>query len=412
MLDFHLNRLQGTFQLDATLKVPARGVTALFGRSGSGKTSILRLIAGLERLDHGHLRLAGECLAGGEDNVFVPAHRRQLGVVFQEPRLFPHYTVRGNLCYGMPRALTPGKRQENRNRLHEMVALLGIEDLLARMPGQLSGGEARRVAIGRALLSRPRMLLLDEPLTGLDGARKQELLQYISRLAREIEIPILFVSHDTRELFAVADRLALVDNGRITASGEIGDMLSRLDLAPQTGRYEAGSLLSAEVLSHDDDWQLTRLGLGAGLSLQLARLAMPVGRRVRLRLRARDISIALKTPEHTSLRNVLPAVIHEIETERGHASAELVLGIAGQRVRARVDRLVCQELGLKVGLGVKALISSVALSGPDVISLDASADAPEPSSGSAAQAVSNTASDSSTDSSLAAKPSAPDTKAR
>lgn len=412
MLDFHLNRLQGTFQLDATLKVPARGVTALFGRSGSGKTSILRLIAGLERLDHGHLRLAGECLAGGEDNVFVPAHRRQLGVVFQEPRLFPHYTVRGNLCYGMPRALTPGKRQENRNRLHEMVALLGIEDLLARMPGQLSGGEARRVAIGRALLSRPRMLLLDEPLTGLDGARKQELLQYISRLAREIEIPILFVSHDTRELFAVADRLALVDNGRITASGEIGDMLSRLDLAPQTGRYEAGSLLSAEVLSHDDDWQLTRLGLGAGLSLQLARLAMPVGRRVRLRLRARDISIALKTPEHTSLRNVLPAVIHEIETERGHASAELVLGIAGQRVRARVDRLVCQELGLKVGLGVKALISSVALSGPDVISLDASADAPEPSSGSAAQAVSNTASDSSTDSSLAAKPSAPDTKNR
>ncbi|WP_024953105.1 molybdenum ABC transporter ATP-binding protein [Cobetia crustatorum] len=412
MLDFHLNRLQGTFQLDATLKVPARGVTALFGRSGSGKTSILRLIAGLERLDHGHLRLAGECLAGGEDNVFVPAHRRQLGVVFQEPRLFPHYTVRGNLCYGMPRALTPGKRQENRNRLHEMVALLGIEDLLARMPGQLSGGEARRVAIGRALLSRPRMLLLDEPLTGLDGARKQELLQYISRLAREIEIPILFVSHDTRELFAVADRLALVDNGRITASGEIGDMLSRLDLAPQTGRYEAGSLLSAEVLSHDDDWQLTRLGLGAGLSLQLARLAMPVGRRVRLRLRARDISIALKTPEHTSLRNVLPAVIHEIETERGHASAELVLGIAGQRVRARVDRLVCQELGLKVGLGIKALISSVALSGPDVISLDASADAPEPSSGSAAQAVSNTASDSSTDSSLAAKPSAPDTKNR
>ena len=412
MLDFHLNRLQGTFQLDATLKVPARGVTALFGRSGSGKTSILRLIAGLERLDHGHLRLAGECLAGGEDNVFVPAHRRQLGVVFQEPRLFPHYTVRGNICYGMPRALTPGKRQENRNRLHEMVALLGIEDLLARMPGQLSGGEARRVAIGRALLSRPRMLLLDEPLTGLDGARKQELLQYISRLAREIEIPILFVSHDTRELFAVADRLALVDNGRITASGEIGDMLSRLDLAPQTGRYEAGSLLSAEVLSHDDDWQLTRLGLGAGLSLQLARLAMPVGRRVRLRLRARDISIALKTPEHTSLRNVLPAVIHEIETERGHASAELVLGIAGQRVRARVDRLVCQELGLKVGLGIKALISSVALSGPDVISLDASADAPEPSSGSAAQAVSNTASDSSTDSSLAAKPSAPDTKNR
>jgi molybdate transport system ATP-binding protein len=218
------------------------------------------------------------------------------------------------------------------------------------------------------------MLLLDEPLTGLDGARKQELLHYIARLAREIEIPILFVSHDTRELFAVADRLALVDNGRITASGEIGDMLSRLDLAPQTGRFEAGSLLSAEVLSHDDDWQLTRLGLGAGLSLKLARLAMPVGRRVRLRLRARDISIALDTPVNTSLRNALPAVIHELHTERGRASAELVLGIAGQRVRARVDRLACQELGLKVGLGVKALISSVALSGPDIISLDASED--------------------------------------
>ena len=371
MLDFHLHRQQGAFTLDATLKVPARGVTALFGRSGSGKTTILRLIAGLERPDHGHLRLDGECLTGGENDIFVPAHRRRLGVVFQEPRLFPHYSVRGNLRYGMPRALTPAQRQQNQSRLHEMVTLLGIEDLLSRMPGQLSGGEARRVAIGRALLSRPRMLLLDEPLTGLDGARKQELLHYIARLAREIEIPILFVSHDTRELFAVADRLALVDNGRITASGEIGDMLSRLDLAPQTGRFEAGSLLTAEVLSHDDDWQLTRLGLGAGLSLKLARLAMPVGRRVRLRLRARDISIALETPTHTSLRNALPAVIHEIESERGHASAELVLGIAGQRVRARVDRLVCQELGLKVGLGVKALISSVALSGPDVISLDA-----------------------------------------
>ena len=370
MLDFHLCRTLGAFHLDAELKVPARGVTALFGRSGSGKTSILRMIAGLDRPDHGHLRLTGECLIGGEHDHWVPAHRRNLGVVFQEPRLFLHYSVRGNLCYGMPLALTRAQRQRNRAHLHEIVALLGIEDLLTRMPGQLSGGEARRVAIGRALLSRPRMLLLDEPLTGLDGARKQELLHYISRLAREIEIPILFVSHDTRELFAVADRLALVDNGRITASGEIGDMLSRLDLAPQTGRFEAGSLLSAEVLSHDETHQLTRLGLGAGLSLKLARLAMPVGRRVRLRLRARDVSIALETPLNTSLRNTLPAVIHEIESERGHASAELVLGIAGQRLRARVDRLACEELGLKVGLGVKALISSVALSGPDVISLD------------------------------------------
>ncbi|MDH4573272.1 molybdenum ABC transporter ATP-binding protein [Salinicola acroporae] len=352
-LECRLRKRLGGFDLDIALTVPGRGVTALFGESGSGKTSLLRLVAGLDRPDAGYIRLGERLLTEVVSRTHVPPHQRHLGIVFQEARLFPHYRVRGNLTYGMPRAA--------RAQFDDLVALLGIGHLLERLPGTLSGGEARRVAIGRALLTQPRLLLLDEPLTGLDGERKRELLHYLVRLTREIDLPVLYVSHDTAEIAAIADHLALIEQGRLTAHGQLDALMMRLDLIERLGGFDAATRLSARVVDHDPAYALTRVVLDDGQTLRIPALDHPPGTPVRLRVGVRDVALAHAMPEGTSYRNGLAVVIDAIEPSTQESSAnEVRLTIGHQQLRARLTRQACDEMQLSVGKPMVALIRSVA----------------------------------------------------
>lgn len=352
-LDCRVRKRLGDFSLDISLSVPGSGVTALFGQSGSGKTSLLRLVAGLDRPDQGHVHLGARTLTDVSRRIHVPIHRRRLGVVFQEARLFPHYRVRGNLTYGMPAAA--------RSRFDDLIALLGIGHLLERLPGTLSGGEARRVAIGRALLTQPQLLLMDEPLTGLDGDRKQELLHYIVRLTREVDIPVIYVSHDTAEITAIADHLALMEHGRLIAHGALDELMMRLDLTDRLGGFDAATRIEARVVDHDDNYDLTRVTLNDGQTLKIPRIPQPSGAKVRLRIGVRDVALAHRMPTGTSYRNGLRTTIEAIEPSPQEPSAnEVRLRVGNQRLRARLTRQACEEMQLTPGDPITALIRSVA----------------------------------------------------
>lgn len=352
-LQLDVRKRLGSFSLNAKLSLPAHGVSALFGVSGSGKTSLLRLIAGLDRPDDGSIHIGERSLVDTRRNVFLPPHRRRIGVVFQEARLFPHYRVQGNLTYGMPASA--------RSRFSDIVELLGIGSLLERMPGTLSGGEARRVSIGRALLTDPELLLMDEPLTGLDGSRKQELLRYILSLTSELEIPIVYISHDPKEISAIADHLVLIENGSVIASDALDRVLNRIDLTPQLGGFDAASVLETQVSRHDQEYGLTHLSLDDGQELIVPRLDASPGTRLRIRIPARDVALALSAPRGTSYRNQLDVTIERIGTLPDNpAAVEILLAAGNQRLRARLTRKSHDEMGLAEGTPVTALIRSVA----------------------------------------------------
>lgn len=342
----------GNFRLQADLRLPAFGVTGIFGTSGSGKTSLLRLIAGLDHPDSGAIHLGEQVLLDTQRGVFVPAHKRRIGVVFQEARLFPHYRVRGNLTYGMPAHAAA--------RFDEIVELLGIAALLERMPGTLSGGEARRVAIGRALLSDPQLLLMDEPLTGLDGARKEELLRYITQLAQRVDIPIIYVSHAPQEITAIADHLVLMKEGQIQASGPLPTLLQRFDLTHALGGFDAASILEGTVEAYDSHYDLTRIKLNNTHKLIVPGTSGAIGSRLKVRILARDIALSLAPTTGTSYRNQLPATIDAMATmpETPH-TVELKLTLGDFHLRARLTRKSWDEMGLYIGKDVTALIRSV-----------------------------------------------------
>ncbi|ART62346.1 molybdenum ABC transporter ATP-binding protein [Kushneria marisflavi] len=354
MLELCIQHRQGSFNVDVDITIPGSGVTALFGHSGSGKTTLLRMLAGLDRPDQGRVVLNERTFVDTERGIFIPPHQRRLGVVFQEARLFPHYRVRSNLTYA--RRITRGAAFDR------IVSLLGIEALLDRMPGALSGGEARRVAIGRALLAEPDMLLMDEPLTGLDGARKQELLDYILRLTREIDLPILFVSHDPEELMAVAEQLVVMDQGQIVASDALEHLLSRGDMTPWLGGFEASSLLQAQVHSHDHHYHATRLTLGDRQRLTLPLLDRLEGSMLRVRVRRREVAIALSPQRDSSVRNQLEAIVSAI-TPGAPGTLEVTLSLGDQSLSSRITLEAGEALGLKPGMTVIALIRSVSLAG-------------------------------------------------
>ena len=279
------------FSLRFAEALPLAGITGLFGPSGSGKSTLLRIIAGLERNARGRVAFDGEVWQAGAGRHFVPPHRRGVGYVFQETRLFPHLTVAGNLAYAERRSRHTG----NAIHLADVVDALDLKPLLGRRTTGLSGGERQRVAIARTLLSRPRLLLMDEPLAALDYRRKGEILPYIERLPGTFGLPMIYVSHAIDEVSRLAERLILMASGAKTAVGSTIDLLSRLDLQPVTGRFEAGALLTARLIDHDPVFRLSRLTIG-DQDLLMPEVDMPPGSEVRLRVRARDVALATGGP--------------------------------------------------------------------------------------------------------------------
>jgi molybdate transport system ATP-binding protein len=342
-----------SFALDAAFTAPATGVTALFGPSGSGKTTLLRCIAGLERAT-GSLQVNGETWQ--DETAFVPTHKRPLGYVFQEASLFPHLSVRANLEYGLKR-MPPAERKVP---LEQVVEWLGLSHLFERNdPAQLSGGERQRVAIGRALLTSPRILLMDEPLSALDTTSKHDILPYLERLHRELEIPVIYVSHAMDEVARLADHLVLLEQGRVIASGELHETLARLDL-PTAHFDDAGAVIEAAVAQQDETYHLTRLDFAGG-HLWVGRVDQPFGTRVRARVLARDVSIATQPPQGSSINNILNARIEEIRDE-GPDKVIVRLKVGDSQVLlSRITRRSRDQLGLGAGMYVCAQVKSVAL---------------------------------------------------
>lgn len=345
----------GAFALDVAFEAPMHGITALFGASGSGKTTVLRCMAGLQRL-RGRLTVGPDTWQDDSTKTFRKAHRRPVGYVFQEASLFPHLSVRKNLLYGA-RGGRPAQ-PDGSFGYDDIVALLDVGHLLDRSPAGLSGGERQRVAVGRALLSQPRLLLMDEPLSALDRSTKDELLPYFETLHRELSIPILYVSHDIGEVVQLADRMVVLAAGRTIAEGPIVDILERLDLQPATGRFEASVLLSAWVREQDRSFNLTRLD-HHGQTVTIPSVDVPVGEEVRLRVRARDVALSTEKPAAMSIRNVFAGTIVEIREEPETAFAETLVDIGGGRLRARITRESVADLALAPGKPVYALVKSI-----------------------------------------------------
>jgi molybdate transport system ATP-binding protein len=355
-LSVSVQQVYGGFRLDAAFESPG-GLTALFGPSGCGKTSIVRFIAGLLRPQQGRIALGGSVLVDTANRRFVPPHRRGIGYVFQEPRLLPHLSVRQNLLYGRWFARRFRRPPAETASFERVVELLGIGGLLGRPPGALSGGEAQRVAIGRALLAAPRLLLMDEPFASIDEVRKAEILPYVERLRDELEIPIVYVSHALDEVVRLATTLVVLERGRVLAHGPLGELLSRIDLPNLARRLDAGVVLEAEVVGHDPRWQLTQLRIRAG-SLLVPSLALPPGHGVRVWIRARDVSLSADPPGASSVLNVFPARVVEL-APGADASTDVRLDCAGDALLARITRLSAERLQLRPGRTVHALVKGV-----------------------------------------------------
>jgi molybdate transport system ATP-binding protein len=357
-LEVRLRRRLGAFDLDAAFEAPP-GITCLFGRSGAGKTTVVSAIAGLLRPDAGRIALDGEVLFDSAAGVNLPPHRRRIGCVFQEGRLFPHLSVRANLLFG--RWFAP--RAAPRPSLEEIAALLGLGPLLRRRPGALSGGEKQRVAIGRALLCGPRLLLMDEPLASLDEARKAEILPYIERLRDDLGLPIVYVSHSLPEVARLATTVAAMSRGRVVRAGPAAEVLSDAAAFPVTGRQQAGAILPARVVAHHPDG-LAELAVSGG-RLLVPNLEAPAGAALRVRIRARDVTLADRRPEGLSALNALPAVVEAVEAGEGPV-LELVLRCGADRLRARITRRSLEALGLGPGAACWAILKAVATSRRDL----------------------------------------------
>lgn len=347
-----------SFDLDVAFEAPS-GVTALFGQSGSGKTTVVNAVAGLLRPDSGRVSVNAEDLFDRSTGCWLPPHRRRIGYVFQEGRLFPHLTVRQNLRYGQWFA----NRRHGGAEFGRVLELLGIAPLLPRRPALLSGGEKQRVAIGRALLSAPRLLLMDEPLAGLDEDRKSEILPYLERLRDETEIPIVYVSHIVAEIARLATTIVMMKDGRVVRCGTAAEVLGDPSVSPALGVRGAGAVLSARVVAHHMDG-LTELDVGTG-QVFLPRMASPVGARIRIRIAAQDVMLALTRPEDISALNVLEGTVRDVRRGDG-PGAMVVVAVGGQTLLARITQRSCDALRLAPGTPCFAVMKSVAFAPDDI----------------------------------------------
>ncbi len=360
-----LRLARADFELSVDLHLPARGITVLFGASGSGKTSVLRCVAGLETAHHALVRIAGQTWQDDDAGLMRPTWQRALGYVFQEASLFEHLDVRHNLRFGQRRvtganaAQTATATATATAQLDEIVTLLGLATLLHRRPAQLSGGERQRVAIARALATRPALLLLDEPLAALDQARRQEILPWLERLRDELHVPMLYVTHSADEMARLADHLVVLACGQVLASGPAAEVLSAIH-GPGVGGEDAGALLQGHLVERDERWQLARVAFDGG-SLWLRDSGLALGQPARLRVLARDVSITTTEPQHTSIQNLLPGVIDAIADDAHPSQALLRVRCGGALLLARITRKAVHTLALQPGSAVWLQIKSVAL---------------------------------------------------
>ncbi len=366
MLSFAAHKQLGDFRLDVTFTSASRGLLALFGRSGAGKTTVVNVLAGLARPDRGRIVLDERVLFDSAARIDLAPERRRIGYVFQEGRLFPHMDVRRNLLYGRRRSPAGGQSGARAIGLEEVVSLLGIAHLLSRRPASLSGGEKQRVAIGRALLADPLLLLLDEPLAALDGERKAEILPYIERLRDVLNLPIVYVSHDPSEILRLADQVLLMEMGSIAAFGPVAEIFGRPALQRLLGGAESGAVLNASLESQDEAYGLSHLRFAGG-SLVVPRLDAAPGSELRLRIRARDVSLALSCPQDVSIQNVIPArvvALHPVEAP--NVDVELLAGTTS--LLARVTGRSVHDLSLVPGREVFALVKAISVDRQSVVS--------------------------------------------
>ncbi|QHD07171.1 molybdenum ABC transporter ATP-binding protein [Pseudomonas sp. R76] len=357
MIDVRLQMQYSGFALDVDLKLPGRGVTALYGHSGSGKTTCLRCIAGLERAEDGFVQINDDVWQDSRNGVFVPPHKRALGYVFQEASLFPHLSVRANLEFGLKRI----PRTLRRVDMAHATELLGIGHLLERHPQHLSGGERQRIGIARALLTSPQLLLMDEPLAALDSKRKSEILPYLERLHDELDIPLLYVSHAQDEVARLADHIVLLSDGKALASGPIGETLARLDLPLALGD-DAGVVINGSVSAYDEHYQLLTLQLpDSALSIRVAHAPLALGKQLRIKVQARDVSLSLQAQEASSILNRLPVTVAEEISADNNAHVLVRLDAGGTPLLARITRFSRDQLQLHPGQALWAQIKAVAV---------------------------------------------------
>jgi len=359
VIDFDAGIARGDFRVDAAFAATAGTTTALFGASGAGKSTLLGLLAGALRPDRGRIAIDGELVADAASGLHRPLEQRRIAWVFQDGRLFPHLSVARNLDYGLARRPRGTPVRFARERVLEV---LGLAPLLERWPHSLSGGERQRVAIGRALLAQPRLLLLDEPLASLDAPRRLEILGFLERARREFPLPMVYVTHSLAEVLRIADRMVLLERGRVVGAGAPATLTGRVDTPLLAGRADAGALLLARVQAHDADGSATRLDLG-GLTLMTPRLDAAPGSEVRAYVLASEVMIATEAPRGLSVRNVLPATVLKL-ADRPDRTVLIELSCAGQQLLAAVSRGAVAELGLRAGSEVFALVKTVAIDAP------------------------------------------------
>ncbi|WP_158108545.1 molybdenum ABC transporter ATP-binding protein ModC [Vibrio furnissii] len=362
-LQVQFTKTLGATQFDVQLALPSKGITAIFGRSGAGKTSLINVISGLIAPDSGEIAIQDRVLFSTKQRINLPIEHRRIGYVFQEARLFPHYTVRGNLNYGV--------RRKDAAYFASVVSLLALEPLLERYPNALSGGEKQRVAIGRALLSQPDLLLMDEPLASLDLPRKREVMPFLEQLAQQVEIPIVYVTHSMNEILRLADHLVVIDQGSVVASGPIEQVWSSKSMRPWQSFSDQSTLFSGTIAQHHDQFGLTQVLLAPNVGLWVQQVDGELNAPIRLQIRANDVSVTLEKPGKTSIRNILSARITEIEHhQQGEHKKSIALKLALAPdifLWATITEWALQDLALQPGMEVYAQIKGVSVSQRDVV---------------------------------------------
>lgn len=357
MLQVALRKQRGGFVLDAAFTAPAPAVVALFGPSGCGKTTLVNIVAGLLAPDAGRIEIDGEVLCDTAAGFSVPAERRRIGYVFQDARLFPHLNVRGNLEYGFSR----NRGSTGRMAIDDIIGLLGLAPLLARRAHMLSGGEKQRVAIGRALLAQPRLLLFDEPLASLDAPRREEVLPYLERARDRFAIPMIYVSHQFEEVLRVATHVVALDGGRVTTEGTLTEVALDPALQRLVGAEAIGAVIDGEVLGADEPRGLAQVRVGSG-RISMPGLPLAAGARVRVQVLARDVILATRAPDGLSVRNVLAGRIARITAEGEHTDL-VEVDAGGASLLARVTRSATRQLALTPGAPIWALVKAVSIRG-------------------------------------------------